>query len=143
MWRSKKFIIIALLAAVVLVGSIGGIAFAQTETGDDSHPGAVFGALWDRVSEIYKDNTGDEIDAVALKDALAQARNEMRTEAREDHLAKMIENGVIDETQAQELQDWWESKPDMPDGLGFGGLGRFHGMGGMHGFGGLCAPAAE
>ena len=143
MWRSKKFIIIALLAAVVLVGSIGGIAFAQTETGDDSHPGAVFGALWDRVSEIYKDNTGDEIDAVALKDALAQARNEMRTEAREDHLAKMIENGVIDESQAQELQDWWESKPDMPDGFGFGGRGGFHGMGGMRGFGGLCAPAAE
>ena len=32
MWRSKKFIIVALLAVVVLVGSIGGVVLAQTKS---------------------------------------------------------------------------------------------------------------
>ena len=40
MWRSKKFIIIAVIAAVVLVGSIGGVVLAQTGNGDESQPQA-------------------------------------------------------------------------------------------------------
>ena len=140
MWRSKKFILITVLAAVVLAGSIGGIVLAA-DNGDASQPGAKYGALLDRVFEIYEQKTGIAIDQEALKDAFAQARNEMQAAAMEARLAKMVENGVIDETQAEELQEWWQSRPDdVPFGPGLRGPGGFRGMGGMRGFGGPCAP---
>ena len=47
MWRRKKIIIIGLLATVLLVGSAGGVTFAQTENGDDSQPKT----LLERVAE--------------------------------------------------------------------------------------------
>ena len=137
MWRSKKFIVIALLATVLLVGSIGGIALAQTENGDDSQPKA----LLDRVCEIYEDNTGVAIDSGELQKAFNEAQSEAQAKALENRLAKMVENGVIDETQKQELLDWWQSRPDMPFNFGFGGRVGFHGMGGPRGFWGPCAPA--
>ena len=77
MWRSKKFIVIAVLAAVVLVGSIGGVAFAQTGNGDEGQPEARYSALLDRVCEIYQEKTGDTIDQEVLADAFAEARGEM------------------------------------------------------------------
>jgi len=140
MWRSKKFILITVLAAVVLAGSIGGIVLAA-DNGDASQPGAKYGALLDRVFEIYEQKTGIAIDQEALKDAFAQARSEMQAAAMAARLAKMVENGVIDETQAEELQEWWQSRPDdVPFGPGLRGPGGFRGMGGMRGFGGPCAP---
>ena len=142
MWRSKKFIVIAVLAAVVLAGSIGGIVLAA-DNGDDNQPGAKYGALLDRVFEIYEQKTGVAIDQEVLKDAFAQAQSEMRATAMEARLAKMIENGVIDEAQAEELQEWWESRPeDVPFRPDLRGSGGFRGMGGMRGFGGPCAPIA-
>jgi hypothetical protein len=139
MWRSKKFIIATVLAAVVLVGSIGGVVLAQ-ENGDEdgTQPEARHAALLERVCEIYEDNTGDEIDSTALKEAWAQAQSEMQAEAMEAHLAKMVENGVIDETQAQELQEWLDDMPEgLPFGPGFRGHGMFPGMGGPPGWGRL------
>ena len=41
MWRTKKFIISAVIAVVILAGSIGGIALAD-EPENEIHPGAVF-----------------------------------------------------------------------------------------------------
>jgi len=39
MWPSKKFVLVPLLAVVVLVGSIGGVAFAQKGNGgEDPRP---------------------------------------------------------------------------------------------------------
>jgi len=118
MWRSKKFILIAVIAAVVLVGSIGGVVLAND---DENQPKAKFGEFIDKVCEIYEDNTGYAIDTDELQNAIAEAQNEMQAAAIEAHLAKMVENGVIDETQAQELQEWWESRPDVPVVPGLGG----------------------
>ena len=59
MWRRKKVIVGAILAAVLLFGSLGGVALADE---DDSQPRAVLGALWDRVLEIYEENTSTTID---------------------------------------------------------------------------------
>jgi len=113
MWRSKKFIIITVLAAVLAVGSIGGIALAQ-ENEEDS-PAAKFGEFMEKVCAIYEDNTGTAINAEELQKAFTQAQSEMHTAAMEARQAKMVENGMLDETQAQELQDWWESRPeDLP-----------------------------
>jgi len=134
MWRSKKFIIVLLLAAVVLVGSIGGVVFANTGNGDDSQPEARYGALLDRVCGIYEDNTGVAIDPQELKDAFAQARNEMRAEALDSRLQKLVDEGKITSDQAVQYKGWWQSRPDVPVRFGF------HGRGGLRGWGGRCVP---
>ena len=151
MSRSKKFAVVALLAAVLLVGSIGGVAFAQTGNGDDGRPKARCGDLVERVCEIYEQNTGVVIDQEVLKDAFAQVRSEMRPEAPQnqpkmepeammkDHLQNLVDEGKITQEQADAFQEWLEARPDVPFGFGFpGGHGRFHPAPGM---GGPCAPA--
>ena len=143
MWRSKKFVLLALLAAVLLVGSIGGVAFAQTENGDESQPKARSGALLDKVCEIYNANPDrpSDIDCDILKAAFAQARSEMRPEAMknrfemrpeamQNRLQNLIDEGKITQEQIDALKEWREARPDLlPDGLGFKGRGGFRGMG--------------
>ena len=87
MWRRKKFIIIGLLATVLLVGSIGGVALAQTENGDASQPTTLLA----RVAEILG------IDQQKLEDAFAQAQSEMRDEALDSRLQKLVDEGKITE----------------------------------------------
>jgi len=124
MWRSKKFVLVALLAAVLLVGSIGGVAFAQTENGDESQPKARCGALLDRVCEIYEQKTGDVIDQEVLKDAFAQAQSEMRPEAiknrfemrpeaLQNRLQNLIDEGKITQEEADQYKAWLQARPDM------------------------------
>jgi dihydroorotase-like cyclic amidohydrolase len=135
MWRSKKFIIAMVLVVVVAVGSIGGVALAQDN--EEEAPTAEFGNLMERVFAIYEENTGVAIDQEAFREAMAQAQDEMQAAAMEARLAKMVENGVIDEAQAQELLEWWESRPDVPMMAGMGGRGmfqRFDGFGPPEGF---------
>jgi len=139
MWRSKKLIIVAVLAAVMMAGTIGGVVLA-TNNGDDSEPEARYEALLNRVCEIYQEKTGVTIDQEALKDAFAQAQSEMQTEALETWLQSLVEEGEISQAQADEYLDWWQAKPDVSFGFGFGGRGGFRGMGGMRGFGWPCVP---
>ena len=135
MWRTKRFIIAAVLVAVVAVGTIGGVALAA-DNGDDSQHEAERGALLERVCEIYQENTGVAIDQEALKEAMAQAQGEMQAAAMEARLAEMVENGVLDEAQAQEFQEWLEARPDVPMAPGIGGRGMNRGgCGGPDGFG--------
>ncbi len=142
MWRSKKFIVIALLAVVVLTGSIGGVALAQTED-ENSNPVVSEGvALWDKVSAIYEQKTGVALDQEALKEAITEAQDELRTEAMQNHLQSLVGEGKISQEQADEYQKWLESKPEVPIEFGFRGKGDgFHGWGGMHGWGGPCVPS--
>ncbi len=161
MWRSKKVIIAAVvLAALVLVGGIGGVALAQTEEGDNSQPKT----LMARVAEILG------IDQQKVEDAFTQARTEMREETLDNYLKKLVDEGTITQEQAdqyktwvveakpdlapyqQQLRDWQQTRPDIPPELkewqearpdiplpgpfgGFGGRG-FHG--GMKEGGGGC-----
>ena len=158
MWRSKKMIISLVLASVLLLGSLGGIALAADDE-EDSQPGAFLGTLWEKVSALYEQKTGDTLDQDALKEAFADARTdmckdraEMRAaamgnrpevgpEAMQERLQKMIADGIIDEAQAEELQEWWDSKPeDVPFGPGLNGPGGFRGM---RGYGGMFGPPPE
>ena len=139
MWRSKKFIIVAVLAAVMLAGTISGVVVAA-DNGDDSKPEARYEALLNRVCEIYQEKTGVTIDQEALKDAFAQAQSEMQTEALENYLQSLVEQDKITQAQADEYLEWWQAKPDVSFGFGFGGRGGFRGMGGMRGFGWPCVP---
>lgn len=144
MWRSKKVIVGAVLAAVMLFASIGGAAMA--DTGDGSSLKAKFGEHFDRVCEIYEENTGVAIDQEALRDAFTQARDEMCPEALQDgrmidpeamqeRLQNLVDEGRITQEQADKMIERWESVTDGEEGFGFKGMGR------MRGFGGLYAPA--
>jgi hypothetical protein len=146
MFRSKKLIVGVVLAAVLLAGSIGGVALANGDD-DENLPEARYGALLDKVCEIYKGKTGVAIDPEELEDAFAEAQSEMRTEALENHLQSLVEQDEITQDEADQYKAWLESKPDVALGFGFRGQGGFRGhggfpgMGGMHGFGGSCPPA--
>jgi cobalamin biosynthesis Mg chelatase CobN len=139
MWRSKKFIVAAVLAAVMLLGSIGGVVLAANN-GEDSEAETKYEELLDRVCEIYEENTGVAINSEALKDAFAQAQSEVRAEAMQNRLQNLVDQGTITQGEADEYLEWWESKPDVPVQFGFGGPGGFHGMGGPRGWGALSAP---
>jgi len=140
MWRSRKFIIIAVSVAVLLAGSIGGVVLAA-DNGNDSQPEARHGQFMDRVCEIYEQNTGVAIDQEALKDAFTQAATEMRTEAMQNRpeigpeamqnrLQNLVDEGKITQEQIEALQKWWDSRPDVTFGFGSPGHGKFRGMGG-------------
>jgi hypothetical protein len=134
MWRSKKFIIIAVLAAVVLIGTISGVALAQTRNGDNS-PQTQQESLLDKVCAIYEQNTGTAIDVQALKDAFAQAQSEMRKEALDNYLQKLVDEGKITQEEADQYKAWLESKPDVniPIAPGLPGFGMHRGFGGSGG----------
>jgi len=130
MWRRKKFLLVGLLAAVLLIGSIGGVALAQTENGDDSQPKTLLA----RVAEILG------IDQQKVEDAFAQAQSEMQTEALQNRLQNLVDQGEITQGEADQYLEWQQSRPDVPVRLGFRGHGGFRGMVGPYGWGGRCVP---
>lgn len=102
MWRRKKLVIIGVLAAVLLVGSIGGVALAQTENGDDTQPKT----LMARVADILG------IEQQTLENAFTQARTEMQNEALDNYLNELVNEGTMTQEQADQYKAWWQSKPD-------------------------------
>jgi len=136
MWKSKKFILLAVLAAVILVGSIAGVVYAQDEEEEDVSPRAV-------LLEKIADKLG--IDVQQLEDAFNEAVAEMRDEAQVRWLEKAVEEGLITAEEAQEYSEWWTARPDVQFGLGDRGVGGFGGprMRGGCGFGIWHIPGAE
>lgn len=119
MWRRKKFLLVGLLTAVLLVGSIGGVVLAQTENGDDSQPKTLLA----RVAEILG------IDQQQVEDAFTQARSEMRTEVLQKRLQNLVDQGKITQGEADQYLEWQQSKPDVPVRLGSRGHGGFRWLG--------------
>jgi hypothetical protein len=113
MWRSKKFILLAILAALILVGSIAGVVYAQDDGEEDTSPKAV-------LLEKVADKLG--IDSQQLEDAFTEAIAEMRDEAQLRWLEKAVEEGLITEDEAAALSEWWAARPNVDFGLG--GLGQ-------------------
>jgi len=138
MWRSKKFII-GLLAVILLVSaSLGGVALAQ-DNEEDSQPAATLNAVWDKVATILQDE-GVNITSDQLQNAVAKAQEQMRTEALENFLQKLVEKEKITQEEADQYLEWWLAKPDVSFGFGFRGHSGFRGIGGMRGWGGPCFP---
>jgi len=131
MWRSKKFIAIVVAAVLLIGGLVGGIVAADTGNEDECSPGAQHVAMLDRVCAIYQENTGTPIDPEALQAAFNQANGEMRAEALQSRLQKLVDEDQISQDEADQYLEWWQSKPDVRVGFGF----RGHGM-----FGGMCGP---
>jgi hypothetical protein len=116
MWRSKKFIIIAVLVAtVVLAGSTAGVVLARAGSGGDSQTGVTPASdnvsqsktLLARVAAILG------IDQQKVEDAFTQARTEMRDEALDNYLNNLVAQGKITQAQADQYKAWVKSRPDM------------------------------
>ena len=104
MWKSPKFILAAVLVAVMLIGGTAGVALAQ---GEDEGQGRR-GALMARVAEILN------IDQQELEDAFKQAQSELREEALDTRLHKLVDEGTLTQEQADEYKAWIEARPDIP-----------------------------
>ena len=112
MWRKKKWIIVSVVAAVVIlaVGVIGGIAYAQTPgTSPDGTPTG--NPLMAKVAKILNINQAD------LEKAFNQAQKEMRDEALKARMDSLVKEGKLTQEQADNYQKWLQSRPDVPPGL--------------------------
>ncbi len=129
MWKRKWFIPVVVVSVLLIGGIVGGVVVAGSDsssnTEDQSKITDRFQALLDRVCAIYEEKTGVAIDSEQLKDALAQARSEIREEALESWLQNLVEEAKITQEEADQYLEWWQSRPDIELPLpGLGGHGR-------------------
>jgi outer membrane murein-binding lipoprotein Lpp len=139
MHKRKIILISAVVVVVVLIaGVIGSVAYAQSTT-PTATPAVK--TLMARVAEKLG------IDQAKLETAFKEAQQEMRDEAMDARLQKMVEAGKLTQEQADEYKDWINSRPDVPAGLdakgpmGFRGGPCFPKMGGAPFFPGKVPPA--
>ncbi len=138
MWHKKKWIIIAVAAAIVIlvVGIIGGVAYAQTASPTPS--GTPKTTLMGRVAQILG------IDQTKLENAFTQAEKEQRDQAAKARLDALVKQGKITQQQADDYLKWLQSQPNMPPGFnaqqgpmmgpkGHMGFPGFHGLPGPSG----------
>jgi hypothetical protein len=149
MWRSKKFIISALVI-IVLGATLGGVAIAQADDENaNDETQAVKVDILDKVAEIYEKNTGTAIDPDELQKAFTEARQAEQDETLDNFLQKLVTDGKITQEQAdqykawldarpafptEELKNWIESRPDVPGLFGDGNRGGMMPFRGMKGF---------
>jgi len=116
---------------------IGGIAGGVIAAADDSSSSTEdqsqivnrHQALLDRACAIYEEETGVAVDSEQLKDALDQAQSEMRNEALQNWVQKLVDEGKITQEEADQYLGWWQSRPDIELPLpGLGGRGSGGGM---------------
>jgi hypothetical protein len=115
MWFKKKWVLLALLAAILILvaGIIGGVAYAQA--GNSTSSGNSSKTLMGRVAAILG------IDQQTLESAFNQAQKEMRSEELDNRLKSLVDEGKLTQEQADQYKQWWQSRPDVPEGLDLGG----------------------
>jgi hypothetical protein len=96
-------VIIGLLGAFALAGT----ALAQERPAD----GTTHDSVNDRIAEILG------IDRETLDFAMETARKEYREAKQDKRLAVMVEAGTITQEQADEIDVWKDTKPEVMDGL--------------------------
>ena len=107
MWKSKKFIILgAVLAVVIVIVATAGVALAA----DPPKPGTGRGKeIMTRVAQILG------IDQQKLADAFKQATTEYRTAhprpTLDQRLDQLVKDGKITQQQADQLKAWEAKKP--------------------------------
>jgi hypothetical protein len=151
MWKRKWFIPVVVVSVLLIGGIVGGIVVAGSDssgnTENQSQTTDRYQALLDRACAIYEEKTGVAIDSEQLKDALDQARSEIRDEALESWLQDLVDKDKITQEEADKYLEWWQSRPDIELPLpGLGGHGHGGGMMWGRGFqpwGGPCSLNAS
>ena len=130
MFQMKKrlgiFLGITAVSVLAVVGVFAGIA-AQESDGDGGKR-----SFAERVASILG------LEAETVKDALTQAKQEMRDDRKDGYLAKLVEHGKLTQEEADAIVAWQDAKPDvefnfseatksMKHGWGNKGFGKEHG----------------
>jgi hypothetical protein len=131
--KRKRLIIISSIVAglIVVMGVVGGSVWAAsttTSTSAATNPESIFAA---KVATILG------IDQAKVEAAFTQAQKEMRTDAENSRLAKMVADGTITQEQADQYKAWLASQPDVP------ALNGPRGGRGMMGPGFGCPPGGQ
>ena len=116
MWRNKKMVVVAVIAAILLAAGIGGAVYAKTggtATGNTvlnqaANVTSSNDTLMARVAKILG------IDQQKLQDAVKQARGDMQNEKLDKYLTNLVSQGKITQAQADKFTTWWTSKPTSP-----------------------------
>ena len=101
------------LAAAVMTASSNSSSDIENQTQADAR----HQALLDGAIAIYQENTGVAIDSEQFKDALAQAQSELKEEALETHVQNLVDEGQITQQEADQYLEWWQSRPEIGQGL--------------------------
>lgn len=136
MWRKKRLILAAVLAVALLVGITTAVAVAQSNGNADQKKAQVqakHDELLSKVGRIYQEKTGTALDIDQLKAAFAQAQRELKDEALDQFLQKLVDNGRLTQEQADQYKAWLDARPDAP--LPLPGIGHRGGMMGPGKFG--------
>ena len=113
MWERKKFIILGVvLAVVILIGATAGVVFAQTgasKTPVAQVTSAVAGFsenLTARIAKILG------IDQQKLDAAIKQANTDLQNQRLDDYLNQLVQSGKITKDQANQYKTWLNSNPN-------------------------------
>ncbi len=148
MRKHKTVIFIALAVVLVAGATLGAVAIAQA---DDQPAAAIASAnatsIWDRIASVLKQNTGVTVSGADLQKASEQAHQQLRDEALDNMLKKLVADGKITQKQADDYKTWLKSRPDTiisdpyknwleskPEGVPFGPGGRMPAMPRLGGF---------
>ena len=126
--RKRYWLTGTIVAAVMVLGIMGGVAMAQETSDEDGDSERQSFAA--RVADILG------LDETTVQDAIDQARAEMQEEALQAKLDRLVENGHMTQEQADEYKTWIESKPEGLSPKMFGGFGKKHHRFGGRGWGG-------
>ncbi len=95
-----------------MAGVVGSVVIAGAVIADADTPASgPLGDIRDRVAQILGIGRSD------LDDAYDQARDEIRDEKQDARLAGLVEQGIITQEQADEIQAWQDSRPEALDGI--------------------------
>ena len=100
----KRWLVVTLLVAFAAIAAAGGAALAQEEPEEGSPPHRGF-------AERGADILG--LETVHLQAAFDEAKKDMKAEALDRRLARLVEAGLITEAQADEYRQWINSRPDF------------------------------
>jgi hypothetical protein len=110
----KRKIMLGATAGLISALAVAGAAFAQEGSADGNPQDSVK----DRVAEILG------IDREALDAAMQTAREEHREAKQDERLAALVEAGTITQEQADEIDVWQDTRPEVMNELKK--LGRGH-----------------
>ena len=97
----RKSLIVLLSVGALALASIGGVLFANADSGSGKE------GIQERAAEILG------VESSALKDALAQAHQEAVDAKIEAFIDSAVADGDITESEATEIRDWLGDQPEL------------------------------
>lgn len=117
--RLSIFLIGTAVSVLAVVGAFAGLAAAQSDDDDGDSQTFV-----ERVAAVLGIESDD------LEDAMQQVKEEIHSERRDAKFAELVANGTLTQEEADAIEEWQDSKPEIEftfgdrDGEGKRGWGR-------------------